>query len=142
MYFTTTSIAALLLATLPSAIASPVLAPRATTWTIRSLKRPCNSADTSCTWTFGIDTGSAVTPCSFTVTGSPADQTDRTVGATCGAFTVTTGWSGQFGPGNGFTTLAVVNYATKQIAWPAYTDKQLAGGVVVSPDQSYAVTQL
>ena len=34
------------------------------------------------------------------------------------------------------------NNANNKITWPAYTDKQVAGGKVVSPDQSYAVTQL
>lgn len=35
------------------------------------------------------------------------------------------------------TTLAVVNNAAKLIVYPAYTDKQLTNGTVVTPDQSY-----
>ncbi|CRK23756.1 hypothetical protein BN1708_013790, partial [Verticillium longisporum] len=61
---------------------------------------------------------------------------------TCGPYTVTSSWSGQFGEGNGFTTLAVVNRSSKQIVWPAYTDKQLAKAVVVKPNQSYPVQAL
>ena len=55
----------------------------------------------------------------------------------CGAYTITSGWSDQFGPENGFTTLSVVKEETREIVWPAYTDKQGDGGEVVVPDQSY-----
>ena len=114
------------------------------TWTITGLKRVCDSADDSCAWSFGIKAGTTTTACGFTVKkagSTPADQSPET-GATCGAYTVTSGWSGQFGAGNGFTTLSVVNSAAKLIAWPAYTDKQLAGGATVKPDQSYPVQSL
>lgn len=110
------------------------------TWTIQSMKRSCDSADTSCAWSFKINTGSAATDCAFTVKGSPASQTDQKSAVKCGDFSLTTGWSGQFGAGNGFTTMAVNN--GKQIIYPAYTDKQLAGGNVVSPDQSYTPANL
>ncbi|GKU14751.1 unnamed protein product [Fusarium langsethiae] len=59
----------------------------------------------------------------------------------CGDYTVTSGWSGQFGPGNGFTTFSVVS-SKRQIVWPAYTDKQVQGGKVVKPDQSYTPANL
>lgn len=140
MHFTTL-IPAFLSAT---ALAAPTVAraetvsmmAEATTWTIQSLSRVCNDADTSCTWSFGIYNGNATTPCTEVVTGSPASQTNGGP-ATCGAYTVTSGWSGQFGAGNGFTTFAVVDYAAGLIVYPAYTDKQVAGGAVVTPDQSY-----
>ncbi|PSR77925.1 hypothetical protein BD289DRAFT_334265, partial [Coniella lustricola] len=105
-------------------------------WTITSLKRVCNADSTSCTWTFGINNGTGTTPCTEVVTGSPATQTNGGP-ATCGVYAVTSGWSGQFGAGNGFTTLAVVNYAANLIVYPAYTDAQLQNGTVVTPDQSY-----
>ncbi|KAF3765357.1 hypothetical protein M406DRAFT_321913 [Cryphonectria parasitica EP155] len=108
----------------------------AETWTITSLVRTCDAADTSCTWSFGINNGTGTTPCVETVTGSPASETNGGP-ATCGVYTVTSGWSGQFGPGNGFTTFAVVNYAANLIVYPAYTDKQVQNGTVVTPDQSY-----
>ena len=76
------------------------------------------------------------------VTGSPASRQKAGGPGKCGAYTVTSGWSGQFGEGNGFTTLSVVDQAKKLIVWPAYTDKQLAGGKVVKPDQAYAPTKL
>ncbi|KFX94897.1 hypothetical protein V490_04099 [Pseudogymnoascus sp. VKM F-3557] len=111
-------------------------------WTIEGMVRTCNAADTSCKWSFNIATHTAnPTPCQYTVTGKPASHAS-TNGVHCGGFTISSGWSGQFGPGNGFTTLAVVDNAKKLIVWPAYTDKQLANGVVVTPNQSYAPVTL
>lgn len=116
-----------------------------TTWTIESAKRVCDKADTACNWTFAVNAGSAgKTNCAFTTkkTGSTVASRAPNTGSTCGPYTVTSGWSGQFGEGQGFTTLSVVNRSKKQIAWPAYTDKQLAGGKVVTPNQSYPVQAL
>ncbi|KAI0004382.1 small secreted protein [Xylariaceae sp. FL0662B] len=146
MQFTTTVLAAILSAT---ALAAPTPAAEvksamadAPQWTIESMKRECNTEDTSCTWSFGINTHLApATPCSFTITGSPASRTDST-GNICGDYTVSTGWSGQFGEGNGFTTLSVIDWGKRLITWPAYTDKQLANGVVVTPDLSFPPTVL
>lgn len=107
-------------------------------WIIRSFTRTCNAADTSCTVSFGVDTQLApVTNCSYTVTGSPASQTS-TNGITCGPYTISSGWSGQFGPGNGFTTWSVVDWSKRLIVWPAYADHELVNGVTVTPDKSYA----
>lgn len=112
-------------------------------WTIESLKRTCNGDDSSCAWSFNINTESAdPTACTFTVSGSPASQTGLTAPASCGDFQVTTGWSDQFGADQGFTTLSVVDAVNKLIVWPSYTDKQLANDVVVSPDQSYTPSTL
>lgn len=61
--------------------------------------------------------------------------------AKCGTFTITSGWSGQFGADKGFTTVSVVS-SKKQIVYPSYTDKQLAGGKVVKPDQKYSPASL
>ncbi|KAL6232456.1 hypothetical protein BDW75DRAFT_19345 [Aspergillus navahoensis] len=123
----------------PSAAKSMMVAN--TQWTITSLKRVCNTADTKCTWTFGINTGSKNTDCTYVVSGSPASHANGGP-AKCGDFTITSGWSDQFGAENGFTTLSVVDQSTRQIVWPAYTDKQLAGGNVVKPDQSYTPSVL
>ncbi|KAL4736378.1 hypothetical protein BDV11DRAFT_193932 [Aspergillus similis] len=123
----------------PSSAKSMMVA--STQWTITSLKRVCNTADTECTWTFGINTGSDTTDCTYVVNGSPASQANG--GPThCGDFTITSGWSDQFGADNGFTTLSVVDESTRQIVWPAYTDKQLEGGDVITPDQSYTPSVL
>ncbi|GAW13711.1 hypothetical protein ANO14919_031000 [Xylariales sp. No.14919] len=140
MQFSTAAIAAILSAS--SVFAAPTAAAAIPDWTIKGIKRVCNAADTSCTWSFGINTntGAADTACKFAITGTPASHSDTVGTKDCGAFSVTAGWSGQFGPG--FTTLAVHNNANGQIAWPAYTDAELAGGKVVSPDKSWAVTQL
>lgn len=71
--------------------------------------------------------------------GSPANRESYT-SIRCGKFTVSSAWSGQFGAGNGFTTLAVTD--DESIVFPAYTDKQVVNGVAVSPDQSYAPQDL
>ena len=111
-------------------------------WTIENMKRVCNAANTQCTWTFGIEVGTAAaTPCTYVVKATDASQANGGP-ATCGDYTITSGWSGQFGAGNGFTTLSVVNGQTRQIVWPAYTDNQLAAGKVVKPDQAYTPAAL
>ncbi|KAF4973857.1 hypothetical protein FZEAL_9175 [Fusarium zealandicum] len=110
-------------------------------WTIQTLNRVCDKADTTCTWNFKINTGSgAATPCKYVVKAKGASKANGGP-AKCGTFTITSGWSGQFGPNNGFTTLSVVS-SKKQIVYPSYTDKQLAGGKVVKPDQKYAPAAL
>lgn len=142
MHFSTIFLAALSSGAALAAPAANLIERADPNWTIVGMKRVCNAADTSCTWTFSIDTHlAAATACSFVVTGSPASQAPGN-GATCGVYRVTSGWSGQFGPGNGFTTLAVVDQTKNKIVWPAYTDKELANGAVVSPDKSYPVTNL
>ncbi|KAL6827942.1 hypothetical protein V8C40DRAFT_286808 [Trichoderma camerunense] len=112
-------------------------------WTITNLKRVCNTANTSCTWTFGVDTHLATaTSCTYTVTAT-ANASQASGGpVTCGPYTITSSWSGQFGPTNGFTTFAVTDFSEKLITWPSYTDVQVQGGKVVSPNQSYAPANL
>lgn len=146
MQFSTAFLTALLSAT---ALAAPspaadVKSMAAGSWTIESMKRTCDKADTACNWSFTVNNGSGKTACAYTVKKSgstPASHSPQT-GVKCGAYTVTSGWSGQFGPGNGFTTLSVADFAKKRIAWPAYTDKQLASGKVVTPNQSFPVQVL
>ncbi|KAL7622438.1 hypothetical protein AAE478_007943 [Parahypoxylon ruwenzoriense] len=148
MQFTNAILAALLSAT---ALAVPTPSPETKSamadvpqWTIESMRRVCDAADTSCTWTFNVNTHLVpATPCTFTVKAGakPASQTDTT-GNTCGRYTVSSGWSDYFGVENGFTTLSVIDYPNKLIVWPAYTDKQLAGGNVVTPDLSFAPATL
>ncbi|KAI1188014.1 hypothetical protein F5B17DRAFT_429989 [Nemania serpens] len=139
MQFSTATLAAILSAS--TIFAAPVAIPA---WTITKFTRVCDKGDTTCTWSFGINpnTGAAVTPVKYVIKGSPASQTDLKTPTAFGAYTVSAGWSGQFGPGNGFTTLAVANNAIHQIAWPAYTDAELASGKAVTPDRSFPVTQM
>ncbi|KAJ5098933.1 hypothetical protein N7532_005934 [Penicillium argentinense] len=111
-------------------------------WTIRNMKRVCTKDDTSCTWTFGVQVGTAAAQsCTYVVKGAHASEANGGP-STCGPYTITSGWSGQFGPDAGFTTLSVVNNKARQIVWPAYTDKQLDGGKVVKPDQAYSPATL
>ncbi|KAL1631100.1 hypothetical protein SLS56_004627 [Neofusicoccum ribis] len=121
----------------PVELEAKLMTATASQWTITGFTRTCNAADTSCHVAFGVNRndGSAVQQCGYDVTGAPASRTDyNSVG--CGAYTISSGWSGQFGPDAGFTTLAVTD--RKQIIYPAYTDKQLVNGQAVSPDQSYS----
>ncbi|KAJ6137825.1 hypothetical protein N7471_004311 [Penicillium samsonianum] len=110
-------------------------------WTIQDMKRVCNGENTSCTWTFGINSGSDTTDCTYIVEANDASHANGGP-STCDTYTVSSGWSGQFDPTNGFSTLSVANDEAGQIIWPAYTDEQLAGGNVVKPDQSYTPTAL
>ncbi|KAK2013483.1 hypothetical protein LZ32DRAFT_259368 [Colletotrichum eremochloae] len=135
------------LAAATAVIGSPVtkrevksmMAAGAAEWTIESFVRTCNLENTSCDYSFTINTHTTdPTACKFTTTGSPASRAASY--AKCGVYTVTSGWSGQFGEDAGFTTFSVTNQ--KLIIWPAYTDKQLVNGKVVSPDQSYAPQNL
>lgn len=147
MQFTTTTILALAALT-TSALSAPTSAvsmmATGTTWTIQSFKRTCTAASStaanSCTYSYSINThvGTA-TPCSYKVSGSPAERASYT-NLKCGTFAVSSSWSGQFGEGNGFQTLAVVKGS--QIIYPGYTDKQLVSGKVVTPDQSYTPQSL
>ena len=112
-------------------------------WTIVSFTRTCDSNDTSCAYSYSIDTHTATaTPCSYNITKNsdkPASQTDYN-SIKCGVYTISSGWSGQFGPGNGFQTLAVTD--GKLIAYPAYADKELVNGAAVQPDRSYPAQNL
>ncbi|KAL8812521.1 MAG: hypothetical protein Q9223_001003 [Gallowayella weberi] len=117
-----------------------MMAAAAPQWTIKSFVRTCDTANTSCNYSFNIDThAGATTPCTYAVTGDPAARASYN-NVECSAFTISSTWSGQFGPNNGFQTLAVVNGRT--IVYPAYTDNQLVDGRVVSPDQSYTPQNL
>lgn len=142
MQFTTTFLA--VLATAGSALAAPAPAEKSmmaagSTWTMQNFKRAC--ANGTCNYSFAINTndGSAPTSCAYKVTGNPASHAAYQ-NVKCGAFTIGSTWSGQFGPDAGFQTLSVVR--GKQILYPAYTDKQLASGKVVKPDQSYTPQNL
>lgn len=141
MQFTTVLLSALAAAT---TMAAPVdqldvklMTATASQWTVQSFTRTCDAADKSCHITFGINRndGSAAQQCDFSVNGAPASRASFNSVA-CGDYTLSANWSGQFGEGAGFTTLAVTD--RKQIIYPAYTDKQLVNGQKVSPDQSYA----
>lgn len=115
-------------------------------WTIESMKRVCHKGDNSCDWSFGIKDGGHATPCKFTVkrkdSKTPASHSSNTKGSKCGPYTVTSGWSDHFGKDKGFTTLSIISKSRKQIAHPAYTDKELAGGKVVKPNRAYPVQKL
>lgn len=146
MQITKTLIATVLAAS--TAIAAPNSADKSMMatvpeWTIEWLKRVCNAANTECTWTFGIDTHLApATWCTYVVKANENASQANGGPTTCGPYSITSGWSGQFGPENGFTTFAVTDFSQKLIIWPAYTDVQVKSGQVVTPNQSYAPARL
>jgi hypothetical protein len=81
-------------------------------WTIGSFTRTCNAADTSCIVSFTINANLGALPssCTYNVTGTPASQT-RTQGLHSGPYMIGSSWSGQFGPGNGFTVVPILDWA-------------------------------
>ncbi|KAI0131318.1 hypothetical protein F4814DRAFT_445457 [Daldinia grandis] len=126
-------------------LAQPLsMAANAAQWTITGLSRSCDSADKSCDWNFGISNGAGATAVKYTVKAAGSTPASRSSGGpvTVGDFTITSGWSGQFGDDKGFTTFSVVNNAKRQIVYPSYTDAQVKNGQVVKPDQSYPVQNL
>ncbi|MCJ1321721.1 hypothetical protein MMC15_007066 [Xylographa vitiligo] len=123
------------LAALASIAAAAPLEPRvsSSSWTMEAFTRTCPNAG-SCKYAYSIYDGTTTTPCSYTI--KVANASTASYGPeTCGAFTITSSWSGQFGPGNGFQTLAVKGEG--YIIYPGYTDKQLTSGTTVTPDQKY-----
>ncbi|PHH91484.1 hypothetical protein CDD83_267 [Cordyceps sp. RAO-2017] len=152
MQLTTTLLACVMAAS--SALAAPAAAAEVSMmaakpqWTIVETKRVCDKTDSKCTWTFGINTHQdkvPVTACKHVVKGDKDVKASRVNGSppsNCGDFTITSGWSGQFGEGKGFTTLSVVNNKENLIVWAGYTDNQVKEGKVVKPDQSYAPVKI
>ncbi|KAG8412265.1 hypothetical protein J3458_014451 [Metarhizium acridum] len=109
-------------------------------WTIEGVHRWCNWENTQCNWKFTINPKIySPTPVNFVVKNAGATPAAQNNGAAqnFGDYTITSGWSGQFGPGNGFTTFAVVDNKNRRIAYPAYRDAQVENGQVVSPDLSF-----
>ncbi|KAI2625285.1 hypothetical protein GGS26DRAFT_196125 [Hypomontagnella submonticulosa] len=132
-----------------AALAAPLsMAAAAPEWTITSLSRTCDEADTACVWKFGINLGeegvATIPVANYTVKASGDTPASRAIGGPqeFGNYTVTSTWSGQFGENEGFTTLSVIDYAKKLIVYPAYKDTQLPNGTVVTPDQSYPVQNI
>lgn len=107
-------------------------------WAVTYFKRKCNTANTKCTISCGIiaNDGSPEAKCRYLITGNPASQASYG-NVLCGPYAVSSGWSGQFGEGNGYTTLSMSKDG--QIIYPSYTDAELAGGKVVA-SKSYTPT--
>ncbi|MCJ1327013.1 hypothetical protein MMC10_003679 [Thelotrema lepadinum] len=131
-FLTLTSLAA-------TALSLPALQPRATEWTIASYTRTCAADDSTCSYSYSINLNddSAATQCNYSVPAAPpAPASQTSYGVTCGSFVISSGWSDYFGPGNGFTTLAVK--VNGNIIYPAYSDAEVVNGTAVTPDKSYA----
>ncbi|CCC05433.1 hypothetical protein SMACR_09183 [Sordaria macrospora] len=121
-------------------------------WTIHSLSRHCDDSDTVCGWSFIIHTNCpslAPTPCSFTIKslgpGVPASRSPKHAkdnDELCGPYEVHSSWSGQFGPGQGFTTLSVIDAGNKLVAYPAYRDDLFRKEKTTVPDVEVAVYAL
>ena len=111
-------------------------------WTIESLKRVCDDDDTTCKWTFSVNTHAEdVEPTEVTYVVNATDDTvaSRAIGGPVEAsiFTITSTWTDYFGIEEAWTTLSVIDYERGVLVYPAYKDKQLEDGEVVEPDQTY-----
>lgn len=108
-------------------------------WTIRGLNRQCDGSK-SCTWKFTIDTTKSKTDCKYMVLSSGSTPASQANGGplSCGDYVITSGWSGQFGPNNGFTTFAVKNEGKRLISYPAYSDSDVKDGKTVG-DRAFKV---
>ncbi|KAK7914171.1 hypothetical protein PG985_011874 [Apiospora marii] len=110
-------------------INAAVAARQSTQWTMRNAQRPCAQGNTACAWNFDIDTGGAFPTqhCSFRTPGPSASFG----GVRCGDFRIGVGYNSE----GRFTVLSVVRAGL--VIYPGYTDQQLRGGHVVTPDQAY-----
>jgi hypothetical protein len=150
MYFATVAatILALAPATILAAPAPAVMPTISNVWTLTGFKRVCDAGDNKCSWSFGVATygttpDSGVAGCKYDTFRADSDTGASQVSAgpvTCGAYTITSNWSDQFGAENGFTAMALKGYG--KIVFPAYTDASLNGGKVVSPDLSFEIHNL
>lgn len=139
MHFTT------IVAFAATALAAParIMSQAGETWTIENLQRRCTSTPKNeCVWTFRINThtsGVASTDVRYIVNGTSTIPPSRAVGgpSTFGKYTVTSTWSDYFGVEEAWTTMSVIDYKRGVLVYPAYTDKQLKGGSIVKPDQTY-----
>ncbi|KAK4464688.1 hypothetical protein QBC42DRAFT_170774 [Cladorrhinum samala] len=106
-------------------------------WKVSQFRRLCDPFDTACVFEFAVSTNVASyapVPCRFTL----AADAGRAVAASknhledyaCGPYHVSVGWNGQFGEGNGFVTLAVVDFGARMSAWYAWSESKLEGGLV------------
>lgn len=101
----------LLLAALASVTFAAPLEPRANSWTIHAFTRTCDDAANKCHYAYEINTndGSQPTGCIYDISGTEGTSArQQSYSLNCGTFAVSSSWSAQFGPGNGFQTLAVV----------------------------------
>ncbi|KAI6778573.1 putative surface protein 1 protein [Emericellopsis cladophorae] len=109
-------------------------------WTVLDMSRDCNKDDTKCTWTFSVDKnedGFEPVDCEYIIEGDPASETPGVTPQSCEPFTITSGYDS-----SGFTVLSIVDYDTGKIVWAGYNDDVLENGETVTPDRSWAVSDL
>ncbi|KAI2622818.1 surface protein 1 [Xylaria nigripes] len=130
-----------------SAVAATTSAFEDKIWTFENMTRTCDGKDTSCTWTFGIndnDPNGTIRQCIYTVEATASAPASQSYGGPgmCAAYIITSAWSGQFGPGQGFTIMAVIDNANQLIVYAGYRDSNVKDGAVVKPDLSFPVVKL
>ncbi|PFH62921.1 hypothetical protein XA68_10974 [Ophiocordyceps unilateralis] len=129
MQLTSALVASILAASTASAavVAAKSMMATSPQWSIEHMQRICNKNDSQCTWQFKINPrADKITECKLVVNATEKTVASRANGGpvNCGDYTVTSGWNGQFGEGNGFTVLSVVDNKKRLIVYPGYTDKQ------------------
>ncbi|KAI0181990.1 hypothetical protein GGR52DRAFT_568199 [Hypoxylon sp. FL1284] len=147
MQLTSTLFAASALSAASTVVAAPVSMAADGEWTIEGMVRTCDDADTSCLWTFTVDTaeeGVDTQLVNYVVNATETAPASQAIGGpqVFGLFTVTSTWSGQFGEGEGYTTLSVIDYEKGVLVYPGYKDVEVPNGEVVDPDRSFPVQNL
>ncbi|EFY88781.1 hypothetical protein J3459_013832 [Metarhizium acridum] len=103
---------------------SPAPVPK---WTVEEVQRACAPDDGSCTWHLLIDTHVAgKTDVNFVVDGPGASRNNGGP-QDFGDFTITSGYDPA-----GFTTFSAVDNKDGLIAFPAYSDAEVANGNVAA----------
>lgn len=110
-------------------------------WTIVDFTRDCGAQNATCKVSFSVDRkdGSKPEVCKYEQKGPEGAVAEQKCSD---SFTVASQWSGQFGPGEGFSTLSVIIKNKSLIVWPAYKDSEITPGKAVKPDKSYPVHKL
>lgn len=106
-------------------------------WKVSQFRRLCDPFDTACVFDFTVSTNVASyapVPCRFTLAAdigkAVAASKNHLEDHACGPYHVSVGWNGQFGEGNGFVTLAVVDFGARMSAWYSWSESKLEGGQV------------
>lgn len=114
-------------------------------WTVQHAKRSCDEGDNTCTWDWIIDDHAKPIHCNFVTKRygrTPASRGINQGPQKCGPYVTTSNYSDQFGPGNGFTALAIVDQSRGVKIFPAYNDKELAANAKDGITRSYPVQKL
>jgi hypothetical protein len=126
----------LLSALISTTLALPTLVSRqASSWTIESFVRTCDTATSTCSYSFAINENSGIEApvCEYTIDSPSQDPHTQTyTGVACGDhFSLNQGYDP-----SGFIVLVVTDTSSNTDAFFGYTIAEIADGHVVSPDKT------